>query len=91
MDMTTTQQLSEQYPSVEIPGPAGKGHRLHVFRDDDGWAVWLNTEVGDFDGLCLCTREDTLPHAITKASAVLQAAAERLQSGPWLEAPEEGT
>lgn len=34
---------------------AGKNgeYILHVFRDGEMWEVWLNTEVKDFDGLCV--------------------------------------
>ena len=33
------------------------GHRLHVYLDAPGeWAVWLNTEIENFDGLCIRPR-----------------------------------
>lgn len=39
---------SDDYPSVLVGG-----HRLHVFKEPDGWQAWLNTEDRDFDGLCI--------------------------------------
>jgi hypothetical protein len=41
-------ELSRRPPSVTIGST-----RVHVCRDDDRWQAWLNTEVADFDGLCI--------------------------------------
>ncbi len=67
---------SRDYPSVEfIPG-----HRMHVFFMNGDWVVWLNTEFGDFDGLCLSVGKDK-QEALTEAIKVLEAAHDFLQSG----------
>jgi hypothetical protein len=60
--------------------------KLHVFQQDGPprpyeWAVWLNTGVSDFDGLCIgigATRDE----AIADAVKVLEWATERLQGPP---------
>lgn len=52
------------------------GHVLHV-TDYDGpydWSVWLNTEVQDFDGICLASgssRSETVASAIETVEAIL--------------------
>jgi len=53
----------EDYPSEPIPLT---GCRLHVYLADGYWCVWLNTEAGDFDGLCVAT-ETTLAAALAEA------------------------
>jgi hypothetical protein len=73
---------SRVFPSVEVPGAPEL--RLHVYkeRDGDGWAVWLNTEVSDFDGLCLAlgsTRDAAVADAVKGLEAVL----EKLQGPSW--------
>jgi hypothetical protein len=71
--LDSNDQASRDYPSVLVAG-----HLLHVYRDEDGWAVWLNTEASDFDGLCigLGTTRNT---AVAEAVAALEAVLETLQ------------
>ena len=78
-DAATRRQMkldvaSQKYPSV----PIRTGHRLHICRNDGYWVAWLNTEVADFDGLCLATGS-TRDVAVARAVAVLEAALEELQ------------
>ncbi len=53
---------SRDYPAMIL----STGERLHVFKDEDGWHVWLNTEMVDFDGICVASAE-------SRSEAVLQA------------------
>lgn len=81
MDIETVKRseqdtASEAYPSVAL----STGERLHVFRMSDGWQVWLNTEVADFDGVCVASG-DIRDDAVSQAVAVFEAAAEMLQTG----------
>lgn len=45
------------------------GNRIHISADsDDDWNVWLNTDVDDFDGLCIgCgqSRKEAVAEAIS--------------------------
>lgn len=66
-------RASREYPAVEV-----EWHRLHVFCQRGEWCVWLNTEVSDFDGLCLAV-EATRDLAVTRAVRVLEACVEELQ------------
>ena len=54
--------------------------RVHVVLDADGRPcdVWLNTEAGDFDGLCIGTGETALADAVGH----LEHALEVLQGPP---------
>jgi hypothetical protein len=79
MDVTLMQNLldaaSENYPAIEL----GKGHRLHVCEvEEQDWEVWLNTEVQDFDGLCIAAGK-TRQEAVTAAVEVLELALDALQ------------
>ena len=65
---------STKYPAVVLR----TGQRLHVCRCDGRWVVWLNTEVTDFDGLCIAVR-GSRQAAVTDAVEVLEAALEELQ------------
>ena len=51
--------------------------RLHVVTDDTGAVteVWLNTEMQDFDGLCI-------GNSVAEAVANLEGVLERLQTPP---------
>ena len=55
-------------------------HVVHTFRDeDDGeWNVWLNTEVADFDGICLASGTNR-DEARASARDALQQALEALK------------
>lgn len=84
--MTIQDQLdraSSEYPSEAF----ARGHRLHVFRETDGpsdasWCVWLNTEAGDFDGLCLACGHPTRDGAVAEAVQILEQAVAFLQRPP---------
>jgi hypothetical protein len=63
-----------------------RGYRVHVYTDQEGETagVWLNTEVSDFDGICLAagcvTREAAIETAIdvlTKSITALKRAKAR--------------
>lgn len=69
-------RASKQYPSIPVEGCA-----LHVFGLEGGWQVWLNTEVQDFDGLCIGTGTSR-NGAIAEARKVLEACVEVLQTLP---------
>ncbi len=67
--------ISQKFPAVII----ADSHRLHTFQEADGhWAVWLNTEVDDFDGLCIATGE-TREAVTAQAIRVLESALEELR------------
>lgn len=72
-------RASELYPAIELRTP----QRLHIFRSelgsDPNWEVWLDTEVTDFDGLCIGVAK-TRDGAITAAVEVLECALEALQA-----------
>lgn len=57
------------------------GHTLHVYYDGlaGSYDVWLNTEVADFDGVCIATGS-TLAEAIASAKTALQLALAQLQA-----------
>jgi hypothetical protein len=62
------------------------GHRLHVYLDAPGeWAVWLNTEIENFDGLCIGLG-DTRDNAIAAAVTTLADAIVALQQHPTFQA-----
>jgi len=54
-----------------------RGYWLHIFLDGGHWQVWLNTEVADFDGLCIGSGR-TREAAIKDAQRVLISARSRL-------------
>lgn len=59
------------------------GHKLHIFWDGDMWEVWLNTEVEDFDGICIGSgkfKEDALEDAMLTLS-LLHSVAAQLMGG----------
>ena len=77
-------RASRRYPATVLPTK----NRLHVYADFDGvggvlgeWHVWLNTESGDFDGLCIGIGP-TRDAAVGQAVAVLEAATDELQKPP---------
>jgi len=42
-------------------------NQIHISNEDGNWWVWLNTDVGDFDGLCIgCgqSRKEAIDDAI---------------------------
>jgi hypothetical protein len=61
------------------------GYRLHVVNDgfgngdNDDWSVWLNTEVNDYDGICIGAGSERR-HAIEYALATLEAATDKLKA-----------
>lgn len=62
--------------SVEQPAIIVPGHRIHVYEDNACWYVWLNTEVQDFDGLCLgtgSTRNDAIEDAVAALEGIIEA------------------
>lgn len=75
--ISAQEQASRDYPSIEFVA----GHRLHLYRDRAWWCVWLNTEVGDFDGICIAMKH-TRQEALAQAVRVLEAAVEQLQRPP---------
>lgn len=61
------------YPAVLVAD-----HLVHVYKDSDGWKVWLNCNDMEFTGLCIGfgqTRDD----ACAQAVAALEACAHVLQ------------
>lgn len=70
-------------PSGEFYGmPPHAQPELHVYREDDGgYAVWLNTGVANFDGLCIGTGASRQA-AITEAVAVAEWIENMLQGPP---------
>lgn len=64
---------SRTYPAREV-----EGHRLHVYEQGGAWHVWLNTEVSDFDGVCIAVAP-TYDDAVGQAVRVLEACVEMLQ------------
>jgi hypothetical protein len=73
-------QGEERYGHPDKGQPA-----LHVVKsDDDGtWQVWLNTGVGDFDGLIIGVG-DTRQAAVADAVGVVEWAEQTLQGPPPL-------
>ncbi len=65
---------STKYPAIVLP----RGNRLHVCRHEHHWQIWLNTEAGDFDGLCIGAAS-TRDRAVAFAVGVLESALEELQ------------
>lgn len=67
----------EHHPIGQTGQPA-----LHIFGDeDDGYEVWINTGVCDFDGICVgcgATRQE----AIADAVLALERGVELLQGPP---------
>jgi hypothetical protein len=61
--------------------PEGQGYRLHMTDLNNNKTVWLNTEVGDFDGLCIGTG-NTQYDAVCNAVGTLDAAARKLRD--WI-------
>src|SRR4051794_396920 len=64
----------ERQPAVRL----STGELLHVYQDDEGWWVWLNTEVSEFDGLCVGAGT-TRDGAVAAAVQVFEAAIAELQ------------
>lgn len=53
--------------------------KIHVWRDPDGGhEVWLNTDIADFDGLCVASANERKP-AIAEAIKALLMAIEDLR------------
>lgn len=70
---TTTEKTDERYHVND--------HDLHIYSDaEDDWEVWLNTEVADFDGLCVGSG-DSREKALADAAETLEAAARILRAG----------
>lgn len=69
-------EAEEQYPPVLVDG-----HLLHIFKRDDEWDIWLNTEDLCFTGLCIGTGK-TRDEAVAQAVRALEAAVEELQKPP---------
>jgi hypothetical protein len=67
---STNDQASRRFPPTLI-----EGHLVHVCQwGCDDWQVWLNTEVADFDGLCIgsgSTRDEALAVAVKALEAVV--------------------
>lgn len=77
----------EPAPNEELHKHPGNGQpELHVFgTDEDGWNVWLNTGIADFDGLVIGSG-DTRQAAITDAVGVAEWIEATLQGPPALQA-----
>lgn len=59
--------------------PGENGHRLHVVETGPNyWEVWLDTELEDFDGICLA-QGSTQASAVGRAVMLLDAAADFLR------------
>ncbi len=73
--------------------PGVTSHRTRVVKstgwsrhawDDNCWAVWLDTEVADYDGICLgvgATRAAAVEEAKRELYAALRVLAEPLEQG----------
>jgi hypothetical protein len=72
--LSSQDTASQDYPSVKLP----TGECLHIFQMDGEWEVWLNTEVSDFDGICVGSAV-TRDEAVAAAVEVFEAALDRLQ------------
>lgn len=68
-------RASVKYPSLKF----AESHRLHVYREGSEWHVWLNTEAGDFDGLCITTGGKTRDAALAEAVRIFEAAIDAIQ------------
>lgn len=56
-------------------------HDLHIHSSaDDDWEVWLNTEVQDYDGLCVGCG-NSREKALADAAETFEAAARILRAG----------
>jgi hypothetical protein len=65
--LDSAEAASARYPSIDL----STGYGVHVcYLHGSGWEVWLNTEVADFDGICLSAGE-TREAAIADARKVL--------------------
>lgn len=64
VDLATWKPKIEEHAAM---APVGQPE-LHIYEEDDGsWAVWINTGVSDFDGLCIATgatRDDAVKEAV---------------------------
>ena len=61
-----------------------QGYKLQIGTEDcfgSDWTVWLNTEVDDYDGICIGAG-DSRDAAVADAVKVLKAAVEALQAPP---------
>lgn len=68
---------SLHYPSTLLMS----GQSLHVFPIDSQWQVWLNTDVSDFDGLCMGvgdTRHEALVDFVSNLAEALHAGTDAL-------------
>jgi hypothetical protein len=68
---------SLHYPSTLLIS----GQRLHIFPMDGRWEVWLNTEISDFDGLCMGvgdTRHEALVDFVSRLAEALHAGTDAL-------------
>lgn len=64
--MTETSEINERHNV--------NGYDLHVTGEDDDVEIWLNTEVADFDGLCIGggeSRQKAVEEAIRTLEGVL--------------------
>jgi hypothetical protein len=82
-------ELRRHHPSREVKDGTGEerqvegGYHLHIFEDEGGagWAVWFNTEVSNFDGLCIGTGT-TRAEALQVATNVLTDALKQIEERP---------
>lgn len=75
----SVEDAGEWYPAVFTRAD----NLLHVYKaTDDIWCVWLNTQVSEFDGLCIGLGE-TRQLAVQQAVNALEAATDHLQGPPW--------
>lgn len=81
--MPTNFIANRDYPAKRFPG-----YRLHVFKDGpQDWQVWLNTEVQNFDGLCIGTGP-TYGDAVAAAVRCVETVERLLQGPPWIKVTE---
>lgn len=67
--------------SLEYPSRVVGDHSVHVYEQDGVWHVWLNTEIADFDGVCLGVGP-TRDEAVSRAVRSLEACVAALQEPP---------
>ncbi len=77
-NMLNNDSISKKFPSTLLKDI---GHRVHIYEDDGKWFVWLNTELDDFDGLCIGYRA-TYNKAVERAVKVVETVEELLQGRP---------
>jgi len=78
--MPRVPKIIEEHLTIE------PGYELHIFSNGGDWEVWLNTEITDYDGLCVGTgrtREDAQRDAAQVFSRAYTRLRERIAGDVW--------